>query len=162
MCFCVFIRARGHPISTAGETARGVDVAAPGPAKAPAPEPFRVNVPLKDSDNERARGLVTLDRKFVTDVAAMTDLPLAVFEASTTKTWFGMSVVFERMRRVPSLEMASTFPVTEGNIFTDGGVVVGLSTISPLVPRRLWSVPRKAVVPVGVNTREFGTAGRRV
>jgi 5S rRNA maturation endonuclease (ribonuclease M5) len=43
----------------------------PAPAAAKAPEPAKVNVPLKDSPNDRARGLVELDRKFVTDVAAM-------------------------------------------------------------------------------------------
>ena len=32
------------------------------------PEPAKVNVPLKDSDNTRARGLTELDRKFVTEV----------------------------------------------------------------------------------------------
>ena len=31
----------------------------------------KVNVPLKDSENERARGLVNLDAKFVVDVATM-------------------------------------------------------------------------------------------
>ncbi len=35
------------------------------------PEPTKVNVPLKDSENVKARGLTQLDRKFVTDVAAM-------------------------------------------------------------------------------------------
>jgi hypothetical protein len=46
------------------------------PAGAPAapiapPAPLRVNIPLKDSDNERARGLTELDRKFLVDVPAM-------------------------------------------------------------------------------------------
>jgi 5S rRNA maturation endonuclease (ribonuclease M5) len=45
---------------------------APNPATpAKKPEPPKVNVPLKDSDNVRARGLTELDRKFVLDVAAM-------------------------------------------------------------------------------------------
>ena len=35
------------------------------------PVALLVNVPLKDSENERARELVTLDNKFITDVAAM-------------------------------------------------------------------------------------------
>lgn len=43
----------------------------PGAPAAKKPEPAKVNVPLKDSDNVRARGLTELDRKFVTDVAAM-------------------------------------------------------------------------------------------
>ena len=30
-----------------------------------------VNVPLKESPNERARGLTTLDAKFVVDVASL-------------------------------------------------------------------------------------------
>jgi len=38
---------------------------------APEPEPPKVNLPLKDSPNERARGLTQLDRKFVTDLAAL-------------------------------------------------------------------------------------------
>jgi len=37
----------------------------------PRPEP-KVNVPLKDSPNERARALTDLDRKFVVDIATMT------------------------------------------------------------------------------------------
>ncbi len=51
---------------------RGVDVpppAAPKPAVAEAP---KANVPLRLSENERARGLTELDRKFVVDVAGMT------------------------------------------------------------------------------------------
>ncbi len=42
--------------------------AAPSPAPAPAPP---ANVPLARSDNERARGLTELDRKFTLDVAGM-------------------------------------------------------------------------------------------
>lgn len=42
--------------------------AAPRPAPAEAP---KLNVPLKVSENERARGLTELDRKFVLDVAAL-------------------------------------------------------------------------------------------
>lgn len=42
------------------------------PATPTLPVPERkVNVPLKDSDNERARGLVELDRKFLVEVADM-------------------------------------------------------------------------------------------
>jgi hypothetical protein len=44
--------------------------AAPAPAE-PRTEPPKVNVPLAKSDNERARGLVTLDAKFVVDPAEM-------------------------------------------------------------------------------------------
>jgi 5S rRNA maturation endonuclease (ribonuclease M5) len=58
---------------------RGVDVPAPAPVKAaPLPEP-KVNVPLKDSPNERARALVDLDQKFVTDIATMTPKASAYF-----------------------------------------------------------------------------------
>ena len=35
------------------------------------PEASKLNVPLKDSENVRARGLTELDRKFVLDIAAM-------------------------------------------------------------------------------------------
>ncbi len=51
---------------------------APGtvPAKAPAP---KVNVPLKDSENVRARGLTELDKKFALDVAAMPPAASAYF-----------------------------------------------------------------------------------
>jgi 5S rRNA maturation endonuclease (ribonuclease M5) len=42
------------------------------PATPALPTPHRkVNVPLKESDNERARGLIDLDRKFLVDVADM-------------------------------------------------------------------------------------------
>lgn len=54
---------RGEAFSAAGEPA------ALAPQSESATPPF--NVPLKDSENERARELVTLDDKFVTDVAAM-------------------------------------------------------------------------------------------
>jgi hypothetical protein len=40
------------------------------PKAKPAPE-VKVNVPLKDSENERARALTELDRKFVVDIEAM-------------------------------------------------------------------------------------------
>lgn len=43
---------------------------AAAPASAP-PEAEKVNVPLKDSPNERARGLTNLDHKFVVDVGQM-------------------------------------------------------------------------------------------
>jgi len=43
----------------------------PALAAPPVPAPPKVNVPLKDSENERARGLVDLDAKFVVDVATM-------------------------------------------------------------------------------------------
>lgn len=46
----------------------GAVPAAPRAPQVPAPA---VNVPLAESPNERARGLVTLDAKFVRDVAAM-------------------------------------------------------------------------------------------
>jgi hypothetical protein len=51
-------------------------VTSPGRATVPAskpapPAPFRSNVPLRDSENERARALVELDAKFVRDVADM-------------------------------------------------------------------------------------------
>lgn len=39
----------------------------------PTPSVPKINVPLKDSENERARELVTLDERFVTDVAAMNE-----------------------------------------------------------------------------------------
>ena len=44
---------------------------APVPAPPPVPTAPKVNVPLKDSENERARGLVNLDAKFVVDVQTM-------------------------------------------------------------------------------------------
>lgn len=43
----------------------------PVPAPPPVASPPKVNLLLKDSENERARGLVNLDAKFVVDVAAM-------------------------------------------------------------------------------------------
>ncbi len=45
--------------------------AAVTPTPTPVPAAPKVNVPLKDSDNERARGLVNLDAKFIVDIAAM-------------------------------------------------------------------------------------------
>ena len=38
---------------------------------APPPEPVKLNIPLRDSPNERARTLTELDQKFVVDVADM-------------------------------------------------------------------------------------------
>jgi len=44
---------------------------APAPAVEAKTAPPKVNLPLKDSENVRARGLTELDQKFVLDVAAM-------------------------------------------------------------------------------------------
>ncbi len=76
---------------------QGMTIAAnlspPTPSVAPpAPAPIR-NIPLAQSDNERARGLVNLDAKFVTDPAAMP--PAAsryvrtrpFFSSETLKKW---------------------------------------------------------------------------
>ncbi len=49
---------------------RGVDVPSPETKKQVEPEVV-VNVPLKDSSNERARGLTNLDEKFTYDIATM-------------------------------------------------------------------------------------------
>jgi hypothetical protein len=57
---------RGDQASVADRT-----VAAAATVKQPAEEQPHLNVPLAQSDNERARELVTLDQQFVTDVAAM-------------------------------------------------------------------------------------------
>jgi hypothetical protein len=55
----------------------------PEPAVRAAPAPpttaLKVNIPLKDSDNERARGLTELDKKFVVDVGAMNPSASAYF-----------------------------------------------------------------------------------
>lgn len=53
-----------------GEVPAGIP-AAPAVADAPSPEALRVNVPLAQSPNERARTLTTLDAKFTLDVATM-------------------------------------------------------------------------------------------
>lgn len=58
---------------------RGVDVAPPAAVKPPAPPDEKRNVPLKNSTNERARALTELDRKFVTDIAAMNPKTSAYF-----------------------------------------------------------------------------------
>lgn len=50
----------------------------PSPPPQPASQP-KVNIPLKDSENERARALVELDRKFVVDVADMNPKASAYF-----------------------------------------------------------------------------------
>ena len=42
-------------------------------------EPPKVNLPLAESDNERARALVNLDEKFITDVSAMNRRAAAYF-----------------------------------------------------------------------------------
>ena len=53
-----------------GQTSSGT--LSPAAEKKPAaPETPKVNLPLSQSDNERARGLVELDRKFLLDPAAM-------------------------------------------------------------------------------------------
>ena len=54
-----------------GQTAppTGEAAAKPEPKQPPAEE--KVNLPLKDSNNERARALVDLDRKFLVDPLSM-------------------------------------------------------------------------------------------
>lgn len=59
-----------------GDSSRPVPTAPPQPVLPAVP---KINVPLKDSDNERARGLVDLDRKFTVDIAAMSPKPSAYF-----------------------------------------------------------------------------------
>ncbi len=54
----------------ANGTVANAPIAAPL-AKTTAPVESAVNIPLKDSDNERARSLVDLDQKFVVDAAEM-------------------------------------------------------------------------------------------
>ena len=63
-----------------GTPAAETTAAAPKREETPLPpaEP-KVNVPLKDSDNERVRNLVHLDQNFVTDVAAMSPKASAYF-----------------------------------------------------------------------------------
>ena len=57
---------------TRGEQLPATDrTAAAATAKQVAEEKPQINVPLAESENERARELVTLDQQFVTDVAAM-------------------------------------------------------------------------------------------
>jgi 5S rRNA maturation endonuclease (ribonuclease M5) len=55
----------------AGVVGPAAEASPPAKAAASAPETPRVNVPLVRSDNERARGLVDLDAKFVVDPAQM-------------------------------------------------------------------------------------------
>lgn len=57
---------------------RGTETPAPVPVVA-APAPEKVNLPLKDSGNEKARGLIELDRKFTVDVAGMSAAASAYF-----------------------------------------------------------------------------------
>jgi 5S rRNA maturation endonuclease (ribonuclease M5) len=59
----------------AGETTSAKAPVAPPP---PPPAP-KLNIPLKDSENERARGLVDLDRKILDDVANMNPKAAAYF-----------------------------------------------------------------------------------
>jgi len=54
-----------------GELPSENSIIAPASAVAEVPAEPLVNVPLKDSDNDRARELVTLDDKFITGVAQM-------------------------------------------------------------------------------------------
>ena len=58
---------------------RSVMAGAPATPLTIAPAPKKVNVRLKESDNERARALVNLDEKFITDIAAMTPKASAYF-----------------------------------------------------------------------------------
>src|SRR5207253_2921783 len=60
-----------------GEPPRANAPAAQPPS--PAPAPPKVNVPVKISENERARGLVTLDEKFVIQPADMHPKAAAYF-----------------------------------------------------------------------------------
>lgn len=65
---------------------RGVDVPSPAvPKSAPVPE-VKVNLPLKESENERAKALTELDTKFVVDVASMTPKASAYFRRRTFLT----------------------------------------------------------------------------
>ncbi len=59
------------------------DVAAPvsSEAKPQTTEPIRRNIPLKDSENERARSLVTMHDQFVVDVAEMSPAAAAYFRS---------------------------------------------------------------------------------
>src|SRR5205807_8418213 len=61
---------RRSPGDDEGRAFRGRPVPASARAPAPAPEP-KANVPLARSDNERARTLTELDRKFTLDLAEM-------------------------------------------------------------------------------------------
>jgi hypothetical protein len=58
---------------------RGTDVPSPAAPQSPVPSPARKNLPLAQSENERARTLTTLDRKFVTDIATMPPKASAYF-----------------------------------------------------------------------------------
>ena len=51
-----------------------------GPAP-PRKQPGRANIPLAESDNERARGLVNLDAKFIVDVAQMSPRASSYFRS---------------------------------------------------------------------------------
>jgi hypothetical protein len=71
-------RPRGQRFKDIAADLRAIVGGAPAPVPAPRPaapperrQPAKRNVPLAESDNERARGLVTLDAKFLTDPAAM-------------------------------------------------------------------------------------------
>jgi hypothetical protein len=80
-------RPRGERFKEIASDLKAMAEGAPPPApaaSAPVPakvvsRPPEVNVPLCESPNERARGLVDLDRKFVTDVASMPPRASAYF-----------------------------------------------------------------------------------
>lgn len=106
--------ASGRLIGAEFKRVRDVLVGTAAPAPSPSPsrapstpaevptKPIR-NLPLAENDNEKARELVTLDEKFVTDVASM--LPAAA----------------SYVRRHPSLSLASMQKWRVGVLPQDGG-----------------------------------------
>src|SRR5256885_17141845 len=94
---------------------------------------------------------------------AICKFTVALDEVSTTKTWLGVSTVFDTMTRLPSGATASTFPgAALMKALTLGGLPLAFRTINPRVPNRPELVPRKAFVPCRLNNNELGVAGRLI
>src|SRR5437773_1817764 len=79
----VYHRRHHSPLAVAPEKKSYIDVDTLMPQVPPQPPAAvpaeKKNVPLAQSENERARGLVTLDRKFTSDIAAMPPRAAAYF-----------------------------------------------------------------------------------
>jgi len=75
----------------------------------------------------------------------------------TMKTWLGVSAVSETITRLPSGEIARTFPGADLFSLTE---LVPEATINPFVPNSARLVPRYAFLPCRSNNNEFGVAGR--
>lgn len=111
----------------AGSRGAPQECATPSAAKAAPPEPPKVNVPLADSDNERARALVNLHEKFVTDPAMMTPSAASYF------------------RKRPHLSAETAAQWRMGYLPRDGGGDASGGTMRGKIVYQLWDEAGRVV-----------------